>query len=142
MSKINIASVVKGGLLAGLIINISEFILNMPVAGKQMDEAMKALNLTPPGRGVITFYVVQAFLLGILLVWLYAAMRPRFGPGPRTALIAGAFLWITAYLFPTIGLNLMGIFPTGIVVLSLAWTIPEVLIASLAGAWLYKEPTL
>lgn len=27
-------------------------------------------------------WVVTDFLLGILIVWSYAAMRPRFGPAP------------------------------------------------------------
>jgi len=80
--------VVIGGLLAGLIINISETILNIPVLGAQFEAAMKALNLSPPGNGPIIVFVIGGFVLGLLLVWLYAAIRPRFGDGPRTAIIA------------------------------------------------------
>ena len=34
-----------------------------------------------------------AFLCGIAAVWLYAAIRPRFGAGLKTALIAGIAVW-------------------------------------------------
>lgn len=37
------------------------------------------------GRGMtgsaIAINVIATFVVGILLVWLYAAMRPRFAPG-------------------------------------------------------------
>ena len=41
MPQINLKRVILGGLLAGLIINISETILNVPVMGDQMAEALK-----------------------------------------------------------------------------------------------------
>jgi hypothetical protein len=27
------------------------------------------------------------------IMWLYAAIRPRYGPGPKTAAVAGFALW-------------------------------------------------
>jgi hydroxyacylglutathione hydrolase len=41
---------------------------------------------------------VTTIPLGLLLAWLYAAIRPRFGPGPATALRAGGFLWVATWL--------------------------------------------
>jgi hypothetical protein len=29
-------------------------------------------------------YIVMDFVVGILTVWLYAAIRPRYGPGPSS----------------------------------------------------------
>ena len=40
------------------------------------------------GQASCTRVVIVDFILGILTVWVYAAIRPRFGPGPRTALTA------------------------------------------------------
>src|SRR5437667_4515115 len=48
-------------------------------------------------RIAIGVFVIGGFVLGVLLVWLYAAIRPRFGPGPKTSLIAGLVLWFLAY---------------------------------------------
>jgi hypothetical protein len=36
--------------------------------------------------------------LGILSVWLYAAIRPRYGAGPTTSVIAGFAVWLVTFL--------------------------------------------
>src|SRR6266481_3399368 len=71
MTNINGGRVVLGGLLAGLIINFSETILNIPVLGEQMDAAMKARNLPAVGSGAIAVFTFGGFVLSVLLVWLY-----------------------------------------------------------------------
>ena len=81
--NINWARVFAGGLLAGLIINIGEFILNEPILGAEFAEVMATMNQEPPGSGAIMIFVIMGFAIGILAVWLYAAIRPRFGPGCR-----------------------------------------------------------
>ncbi|SRR6266446_9711189 len=111
MTQMNMKRVVIGGLVAGLIINISETIMNVPVLGPQMEAALKQLNLPAIGGAAIGVFVVGAFVLGLLLVWLYAAIRPRFGPGPKTAIIAGLVLWLLAYVWPSLGNGLMGFMP-------------------------------
>ena len=40
MAGINMKGVIGGGLLAGLVINISETILNVPVMGAQMEASL------------------------------------------------------------------------------------------------------
>lgn len=56
MSGINIGRVVLGGLLAGLVLNIGESILNVPILGAQMDAAMESLGLAPPRAEVTSRY--------------------------------------------------------------------------------------
>ena len=141
MGKINTQRVVIGGLLAGLIINISEFILNMMVIGEDMNAAMARLNLPPVGGNAIIVFVAFGFIVGILTVWLYAAIRPRFGAGPKTALIAAAFVWFMAYFYGSIGMGVMGIFPSQLLAIGMVWGLVELLIAGVAGAYLYQEST-
>jgi hypothetical protein len=131
--------VVIGGLLAGLIVNISEFILNGVVFAEEMNAAMASLNRPPIAQSMIIWFVVFGFGLGIVLVWLYAAIRPRYGPGVRTALCAGLAIWGLAYLYPTLFFLAMKLFPTRLTVISTIWGLGEVLVAAVAGAWLYKE---
>src|SRR5262245_16951006 len=100
MSKINLGRVFVGGLVAGLVINISEFLLNGVVIGEEMNAAMVALNKPPISPGMIFWFLLFGFGLGIMLVWVYAAIRPRFGPGISTAVCAGALVWGLAYLYP------------------------------------------
>ena len=139
MAQMNVNRVVLGGLIAGLVINISETILNVPVLGQQMEDALKGRNLPPVGGGAIGGFVVGAFVVGVLLVWLYAAIRPRFGAGPKTAIIAGLVLWLLAYVWPSLGLGLMGFMPMKLLVITTLWGLAEVILAALAGGAVYKE---
>ena len=138
-SSINMGRVVAGGLLAGLVINISETILNLFVVAADMEAALKARNLPALGMSPIVGFVVLAFLFGIATVWLYAAVRPRLGPGVKTAVITGVVVWLLAYLYSGLGMMFMGFFPTGLMILTLVWGLVEVVVGSVAGAWVYKE---
>ena len=139
MAKINMGRVILGGLLAGVIVNIGEFVLNMAILGTQWEAALKALNRPQFSGEVIAFFVLLAFALGIFAVWLYAAIRPRFGPGPLTAICAGLVVWALAILYPTGGALPMGLFPRHLLLYTAAWEFFEVPIATLAGAWIYRE---
>jgi hypothetical protein len=83
--------------------------------------------------------VVITFLYGIALIWIYAAIRPRFGPGPRTAIAAGLVLWVLAYVLFASTLWAFGMFTARIAIVTSVWGLFEAPIAALAGAWLYVE---
>ncbi len=139
MAGINTGRVVLGGLVAGLVFNIGEFILNTVILGASMTAAMAKMNLPPVGRAGMAAFAVLGFAVGIVAVWLYAAIRPRFGPGPKTALCAGATVWFFAYLYGGLGTVVMGMFPMDSMVVAMLWGLGEVLVASVAGAYFYKE---
>lgn len=139
MSQINYGGVLKGGIAAGVIMNISEFILNVPVAGAKMEAEMAALNLPPVGSGAIATFTAMTLVLGVLTVWLYAAMRPRLGPGPKTAICAGMLVWSLTYLYSSVSFGVLGINSVSLVVLVIVWTLVEMIVASAVGGYLYKE---
>ncbi len=139
MGKINVVRVILGGILAGLIINVSESVLNFFVVGESFELALRESGAPPPGGGTIGVYIVVAFLLGIVTVWLYAAIRPRFGPGPKAAVLAGFIVWLLAYLWRLLDIGLTGLFDPGLLVLPAVWGLVEIVLAALAGAWLYRE---
>ena len=139
MGRINIARVILGGLVAGLVINISETILNLMVVAQAMENALRARNLDPLGMGPIMGFVGFTFLMGIATIWLYAAIRPRFGAGATTAAIAALAVWFFGYVSPALGMAMMGLFSMKLMAVTTVWGLPEIVIASVAGAWLYKE---
>ena len=81
----------------------------------------------------------MTFVLGVLLVWLHAAIRPRFGPGPKTAITAGLLVWIFAYFFPTVGISAVGMVPARLAAIACTWGLVEVPLAAWVGARLYTE---
>ena len=139
MDKLNVGRVILGGLLAGLVVNISETVLNLFVVAQAMEISLAAHNLPPVGGVAIACFVCLAFVLGIVTVWLYAAIRPRFGPGVQTAVIAGLAVWFFAYLYGAAAIVLIGMLGRKVMLVSTLWGLPEIVIASIAGAWVYKE---
>jgi hypothetical protein len=80
----------------------------------------------------------MTFVLGII-VYLYAAIRPRFGAGVKTAVIAGVIVWLVA-MMAGVADAVLGILPANLLVLTGIWALVEMVVASIAGAWLYREP--
>ena len=137
--NINFGRVILGGLVAGLIINIGEFLLNEVVFQKQMEELLARLNTPRPGGSFIATAVGITFLLGIVIVWIYAMIRPRFGLGPKTAIVAAFVAWFCVYFYCGIlNTTLFGM-PATLMLIGMVWGFVEYTLGALAGAWLYKE---
>ncbi len=139
MGKINITRVILGGLLAGLVLNIGEWVLNGVFLQEQWAEIMESLNRPPMGGQAVAWLVVLTFVMGIAIVWIYATMRPRFGAGPKTAVIAGLTVWALIWVLSSASAMVMDMYPVSIFLITAAWGLFEVVIASLVGAWPYKE---
>jgi|SRR5215472_8608821 len=138
MNTINWNRVLLGGLLAGGIINVSEFITNGIVLVRQWEIAMKTLGRSMSNRALVSFAIL-GFVSGITVVLLYATARPRFGPGAKTAVLAGFVFWIIGYVLPSLGFSAAGLLPTRLLIIGTMLGLVEVTLASVAGAWLYKE---
>ena len=95
MGKINLQKVLIGGLIAGLVLNVIDFVMYGMVMKAQVAAAMHTTDAMVP------WFVFLDFVAGVFLVWLYAAMRPRFGAGPATAVKAGLAMWFAAGLLQT-----------------------------------------
>ena len=140
MGKINATRVLLGGLLAGVVINLSEWFWYGFVFMKDMQDAMAAINKPMDmGGGFVALMLGWGFLIGILSIWVYAAVRPRFGPGPKTAVRTALMLWLLVYVQVTISFAPMGIFPARIMWMGLFTSLAEIILATLLGAWAYKE---
>src|SRR5688572_17716239 len=103
MGKINWGRVVLGGLLAGLVLNVIDYLVYGVWLAADLNAAMQALGKSAMTMSTIVWFIVFDFLFGIFLVWFYAAIRPRFGPGPRTAALAGVAIWVLYGALHTLG---------------------------------------
>ena len=134
----NYTRILLGGLLAGLVINAGEFLLNGVILADAMETELAAMGAAFE-PWAMPYYVVMAFLWGIAMVWLYAAVRPRFGPGWRTALIVGLFFWVFVAALPTLANLAIGVGLEGLTGIGLVWSLVELPAAAMVGAWLYQE---
>jgi len=110
------------------------------VLAKDMEEFFRRCGFpTDPGMSFMVIAISITFVLGIVIVLGYAAIRPRFGAGPKTAVFAALFAWCGVYLYQnTIAFGL-GLVPMRLVAIALAWGLVEYILATVAGAALYKE---
>jgi hypothetical protein len=97
---INTQKVLIGGFVAGVVMNAIDFVTNMFILGDRMKAESDAFK---PGladqmmsTSTMVSYIVMDFVLGFALIWTYAAIRPRFGPGIKTATYAALLFWILA----------------------------------------------
>ena len=74
----------------------------------------------------------------ILMVWLYARLRPRYGGGPKTALRSGLAAWAVFWVIPMLALMPLDLFPNGLLAIEIALGFVDAALAVLLGAWLYK----
>ena len=140
MGKINLSRVVLGGIVAGIVIDAFEGILNGVILSSQWAEVLTGLgkSSTMSAKQIVAFDV-WGFAVGILTVGLYAAIRPRFGAGPRTGVFAGLAVWALAFAMGDATPVFLHIFPVGTMATSLVVEAVVMAIAGVAGAAVYKE---
>ena len=141
MSKINLSRVILGGVVAGLVIDLCEGILNGVILKQQWADVFTALRKTSDTMSVkqIIAFNLWGIAAGIITVWLYAGLRPRYGAGPRTAILAGLTVWALAFGLATAVPVFFHLYPVGLGLTSVALEAIEMILAGLAGGALYKE---
>ena len=139
MGGINVARWLAGGVVAGIVMWVIEGASSM-LYMEEMQTVMEGLGLSmemTAGSWVMT--ILMSLLTGLVLVFFYAAARPRFGPGPKTAVTVAVALFLGGMLVQLMGYGMMGLFPTRLLLIWGGIGLVEMIVVSLAGAWVYRE---
>lgn len=137
----NYGRIVLGGIVGGIAFNLVSILVNVLALGSRyaLLQSRNVFRLEPR----LPFLPVQVLLLigvSIGLVGLYAAARPRLGPGPRTAAGVGFLVGLIAAV-PNAVAQFCWTFVGGFVSL---WqgiaVIAGCTAATLVGGWMYREP--
>lgn len=141
MAAIDSGRVVMGGVVAGVVMNVLDMVTNTTLMKDDMTALAQKLGQDP--AAMMSFsaavpWILADFLIGFAVVWNYAAIRPRFGAGPATALLAmvAPIVVVTAVLY---GFTSMGLMPMATFVKGTVASLITVALGSLAGGWVYKE---
>jgi hypothetical protein len=142
MMAMNTQKVLVGGLAAGVVIVAVDFLSHMVLVGDRLEAEVRAVapqvmeNFMTTGA-TVTFIAIN-LVFGLVLAWLYAAIRPRFGAGPRTAVYAALVLWLVGAMLQ-FGWVVGGLMSIGtFAIIAPVWLIGLVGAALLAGR-LYTE---
>jgi len=143
MGKINWTRVLLGGLTAGVVMNVLCIAAWWLFVRPSLIATLQALERPAQETvGATVLMVVLFFLMGIVAIWLYAAIRPRYGAGPGTAALAGIAAGLMFGVFPDIGWGLtLRLIPARVWAADAVMSLVVMVIATLLGAWVYKEET-
>lgn len=131
MRKINWARLLLGGLVAGVVVNLLAWAAWILFLAKM--EAAVGLPYEAPS-------MLGSFIVGFVSVGLYVAIRRRFGPGSKTALLAGLLCWLVACV---VSMLLYMLSPGPQLPLSLIATafvtfLVLLVTGTVVGAWVYE----
>jgi hypothetical protein len=139
---INTQKVVLGGIAAGVVMIVIDWVVNMFILGARMKAESDAFK---PGMAdqmmsgsMIASSIIMDLVLGIALVWTYAAIRPRFGPGMKTATYVAVLFWILAGIFLS-GYLHMGMMSMGLWFAFAFFGLVNFLVSAWVGARVYTE---
>jgi len=141
MGKISGWRVLLGGLFAGAILLLGQGLLYMKLLAPQAAGLVKDnLWLPEPAFGsAVWAMIVVDLATGVLLAWLYAAIRPRLGPGLVTAIIAGLAAWSLMFLQGWVPEYVWSPRLRETAPLQAVVSLVLYLLAASAAAWLYSE---
>lgn len=137
---INWSRVLIGGIAAGIVMNMADAVTNGVLLASRWSAESTELNprILTAGTTSMVGWIIVDFITALFMVWLYAAIRPRYGAGAGTAIKAGLATWFLAHVWTWsyVFMNLFSAGLTGAVALG-------GLVGTLAGAYvggmLYRE---
>jgi uncharacterized protein YacL len=130
----NIARIVLGGVIAGVIIDVIETVVH-----RFLFRSYQELGREPVAMSGALMIWIIGVVFGIAVAWLYAAIRPRYGAGPKTAVVAGVYLWIVAGLLVWLGFAPLLQWGTRLMVIGIVTNLVAYVVAGLVAGYLYKE---
>jgi len=136
VNKVNWLRVVLCGLLAGIVWIILGAMVTA-LLGRDF-AALPNNRLGSPTPGFVLVNVALDLLEGISILWLYAAIRPRYGAGAKTAVIAAFAWWFVVSLGDATWCS-FGLFPERTVIPLMVGTLPALVLCTIAGARFYRE---
>jgi hypothetical protein len=140
MGKINVGRLILGGIVAGIVGDILDYPVDGMWLSKMWADQMSSLGRPEFSNNQILLFMLTGIFVGIVSIWVYAAIRPRFGAGVKTAIYAGIAVWIASTLLPNFALMWVTRFFNGhLTGYTTLGALFEIVIGTIVGAALYKE---
>ncbi len=141
MNRIRVKRLILSGLITFFVFIAIEYLLERIIGnylfGGGIDSWMYSLDVPNWNLTNNTINILIAIVNVIVVMWLYAALRPMFGVGTKTALITSGFMLVFVSSFTLNQVNL-GLIPFQVAIVQLFYQYIELPIALVAGAQFYE----
>jgi hypothetical protein len=141
MNRIRVGRLIISGVIALLVFFVVEWIIEQ-MLGRYLfsgiiEEWVEVLSIQDWTFANYFLNLMIVLASCIMVMWLYAALRPMFGVGTKTALITSGFVltFIAAY---AINETNLGLYPIQITLIQLFYWLVELPAAVVVGAYFYE----
>jgi hypothetical protein len=141
MATINWGRLVLGGLVAAIIMFLTDGFIHERIVNTDWHAVyagLRAAEPEPHGTSMVYFALFELGR-GFIAMLFYATMRTHFGAGPKTAVVAGIASWVAFSLTGPAQFIPLGFYSTALWMKVGALHLITSIIATIAGAALYKD---
>ena len=139
MGGINVGRWLASGFAASVVVFLVEGMASVFYM-EEMEASLETLGIAMEMSTIGWIMAILASLIvGMAIMFFYVAARPRFGPGPKTAILAATVIWVCGNVLALMGYQMIGIYPTGMLVMWGGIGLVEMNLAALVGGWIYQE---
>lgn len=141
MSNINWSRFIIGGIVASIIVFVTDGLLHETIVHADWKAVYDNLGASPPVETPFHMIYFVTFELGrgFLAMFLYVLMRARWKPGPKAAALAGVVAWFAFSLTGPAQFIPLEFYSNALWLKVGAFQLVTSVIATIAGAALYKD---
>jgi hypothetical protein len=140
MGKMNFRRWLLAGLVAGVVMDILGFLIDGIWLKSAWQSGMPSLGMSGFAPSTWAWFNVLGIVNGLMALWVYCGIRPRFGAGLNTAFKAAIVVWVIGSLIPNLAFMVLG----GVLSHQLAAYVTlgafiQCVVGVISGAAVYKE---
>ena len=141
MSPINWTRLIIGGLIASVILFLTDGFFHERVVAADWAAVYHGLGVTEPKHNAmgLAYFAVFELGRGFLSIILYVLMRQCCKPGPKTAVVAGILTWLAFSVTGPAQFIPLGFFSHALWIKVGAFQLATSIVAAIAGAAVYKD---
>ncbi|HXD34793.1 MAG TPA: hypothetical protein VN643_26980 [Pyrinomonadaceae bacterium] len=141
MPKINSTRFFIGGLVASILAFLSDGFLHEQLVKADWAAVYSRISATPGEHSPVALFYFAVFDLGrgFVSMFLYVMMRRSFGPGPKTAVLAGLVSWLAICVTTPAQFIPLGFYSNALWWKAGAFQLVTSIIVTVVGAALYKD---
>lgn len=140
MGKMNFRRWLLAGLVAGVIADVLGFFIDGVWLRPAWQAGMQSLGLSGFSPTAWAWFNVLGIVGGLVAMWIYCSIRPRFGPGVNTAFKAAIVCWVIGSVIPNLTFMVFGgMFSHELAAYVTLGAFIQNVVGVIAGAALYKE---
>ncbi|HEV7701795.1 MAG TPA: hypothetical protein VGO43_16305 [Pyrinomonadaceae bacterium] len=141
MNKINFTRLIIGGVIATVILFVTDGLLHEKVLHEYWQHVYEWIGGHEPAEHgmAVLYFLVFELGRGFLAILLYALMRPFHGPGPKTAVFAAIVAWLAFSITGPAQFIPLGFYSKHLWLFVAGAQLVTSIVGNLIAAWLYKD---